>query len=646
MNGSTFSARDQYRWIPAAWIRRVRTLPMALALLLRLALLASGLASGVAHAATEFLDPADAFRIQAKLVAPDMIEVHYKIADGYYLYRERFRFSAESGATLGTPVFPTGEIKYDETFKKNVEHYRHDVTIRIPVQAHGTFTLVSTAQGCADAGLCYPPQETRVQIGGAARPPLDLFGNGSTAAAGGDRAAATGTSDETTSATQMARVDTVLHSGNLLMIALFFAGWGLLLAFTPCVLPMVPILSSIIAGDARMRESAPAEKGRLKLDARGFALALDYSLGMALVYTGLGVAAGLAGEGLAAALQRPEVLFTFAAILVVLALSMFDLYQLQMPHFVQSRLHIMCSKRSGGRFLGVFVMGALSALIVGPCVAAPLAGALLFISQTRNTVIGGTALFSMAIGMSVPLLVVGASEGVLLPRAGKWMEAVKKFFGVMLIGVAIWMVQPVTPMWFQMLAWGGLLVILSVYLHVFDPLPAGAPGWSRFWKGVGVFVLLLGGVQILGVATGGRDVLQPLGQLAQKQARESDAVLAQGAPVFEKVRTADELNARLHQAGKPVLLAFSAAWCVSCKEMEKFTFTDPRVAERMGEFVLLEADVTDNTPADKELLERFSLFGPPGIIFFDAAGKPVPGAQVVGFEDAGTFLVSLGKALS
>jgi thiol:disulfide interchange protein DsbD len=283
-----------------------------------------------------------------------------------------------------------------------------------------------------------------------------------------------------------------LRSGKLLIILPLFFLLGLGLAFTPCVLPMLPILSGIIVGE-----------GAQVTRARGLLLAATYALGMAVVYTLLGIAAGLAGEGLAAALQNPWVLSAFALLMVALALAMFDVYQLQMPAAVQSRLTQASGRQSGGKLIGVFIMGALSALIVGPCVAAPLAGALVYISQTRDVVVGGSALFALAIGMSVPLLLLGVSAGALLPRAGAWMNAVKRFFGVLMLAVALWMVSPVIPAAVQMLGWAMLGIGYGAYL-----LWAGKGGW--FARALGIFLLALGVLQLIGIASGGRNVLTPL----------------------------------------------------------------------------------------------------------------------------------------
>jgi thiol:disulfide interchange protein DsbD len=418
-----------------------------------------------------------------------------------------------------------------------------------------------------------------------------------------------------------------LQSGSAWRIGLAFLAFGLLLSFTPCVLPMVPILSSIIVGEGNVSRS------------KGFTLALAYSLGMALVYTALGVAAGLAGEGLAGALQKPWVLLTFGTLLVVLALSMFDVYQLQLPSSLQSRLSSTSGRMSGGRFAGVFVMGALSALIVGPCVAGPLAGALLYISQTKNVWTGGWALFSMAAGMSVPLLLTGVSAGSLLPRAGAWMNHVKRVFGLLLLAVAIWMVTPVFPVTVAMLLWGAFAVLCAAFLRVFEPIAAGA-GLGRYAGKTLGLVLLTGGLfELVGAASAGHDVLQPLAHLRGTGV----AVAAEGkAQRFERIRTLAELDQVLASSPTPVMLDFYADWCVSCKEMERFTFSEPKVEARMKQVRLLQVDVTANNDEDRALMKKFGLFGPPGIILFKQ-GREVPESRVIGFMAPERFAEHLSR---
>ncbi len=552
--------------------------------------------------AEDYLEPDAAFKFSARMLDPQTVAVTYEIADGYYMYRERFKFTAVN-ATLGTPQIPPGKIKFDETFQKDVESYRNSVTITIPVQSAGMFTLNASSQGCADAGLCYAPQDASARLVGA----------GGAAAAG----TAVLVPRAAPPVSELGGIASVLGGGKLLVIVPAFILLGLGLAFTPCVLPMVPILASIIVG-----EGAQAHRGR------GFVLAMAYSLGMALIYTALGVAAGLIGEGLAAALQNPWVLGGFGVLMVVMSLSMFGVYQLQLPGALQSRLVDVSGRRSAGKLAGVFAMGAISALIVGPCVAAPLAGALLYISQTRDVVIGGAALFAMAMGMSIPLLLVGLSAGSLLPRAGAWMDAVKKFFGVLMLAMAIWLVSPVLPPLLQMLAWSLLLLGYAAWLL------RGARHWAVVLGGA--LCAILGAIQLTGAVTGGRDPLAPLAHLG---------VGAQHSGLtFQRVKTVDELDAVLAATGgKTVMLDFYADWCVSCKEMEKLTFVDPRVKGQLAGTILLQADVTANDGADKAMLKRFALFGPPGIILFDRSGAEIADSRVIGYQNADKFSVSLQK---
>ncbi|MGH8698373.1 MAG: protein-disulfide reductase DsbD, partial [Burkholderiales bacterium] len=387
-------------------------------------------------------------------------------------------------------------------------------------------------------------------------------------------------------------------------------------------------LSGIIVGE-----------GRAVTKAHAFALSVTYVLGMAVTYTVIGVIAALSGSLLSAALQNPWVLGAFALIFVALALSMFGFYDLQLPARFHARVTKASATLKGGEIGAVALMGMLSAAIVSPCIAAPLAGALLYISQTRDVVLGGSALFALALGMGVPLVAVGTTEGALLPRAGHWMKAVKAFFGVLLLGVAIWILSPVIPVAVQMLAWAALLIISAMYLHALDPLPHGTSGTLRFWKGVGVIALAAGVALVIGVLAGSRDPLQPLAGF------RADAERARApAARFERVASVAELDARLKTTRRPVMLDFYADWCVSCKEMEAFTFSDPKVQAALAGMTLLQVDVTANSLADRDLLKRFRLFGPPGIVFFDASGREIPGLRVIGFQGADRFLETLALA--
>jgi len=545
--------------------------------------------------AEEFLEPEQAFRFSARMLDSGTAEVSFRIADGYYMYRERFAFAADN-AQIGAADVPPGKVKFDETFQKEVETYRGNLAIRLPVQASGPFTLRVTSQGCSDKGLCYAPMESSVRL-----EPTVLGGGGVTQPGGPD--------------TDMGRIEASLASGSLFVIVPLFLLLGLGLSLTPCVLPMVPILSSIIVG-----EGAQVSRGR------GLALSVSYSLGMAMVYTALGVAAGLAGEGLAAALQNPWALGIFAALMIALSLSMFGFYPLQVPPSLQEKLAGVSNRQSAGKMAGVFAMGAISALIVGPCVAAPLAASLMYISQTRDVLIGAAALFSMAVGMSVPLLLLGASAGALLPRAGAWMDAVKIFFGVLMLALAVWIVSPVLPGWVTMAGWGLLGLGYGVYLL--------RGKWNWLSKAAALVFLAFGGVQLAGLASGGSDALAPLAHLSG-EAHKTE---------FQRVRSPAELDAVLAAAnGRPVMLDFYADWCVSCIEMEKFTFSTPHVRNAFKDMILLQADVTANNADDKALLKRFNLFGPPGIIFFDGQGREIPGARVIGFQDAQKFGETLAQ---
>jgi thiol:disulfide interchange protein DsbD len=718
------------------WIRLLGALPLlwgALALF------------PVAHA-EDFLDPEIAFKFSARALDADTLEARWQIADGYYMYRSKFRFEV-AGATLGTPQFPAGKVKEDENFGR-VEIYRNEVKIALPitrVPGGTTVTLKTTAQGCADAGLCYTPQTVSTTLAlpmrapapvappalapapaasmapaaaalGGLRslagdlgmpkllPPDEAFGVAATmpdaqtaqfdyaptantylyrdklafvvkapagvrvtkvdtpagdvkedptfgrtevyhrnfsarvalsrplsageklvleatwqgcneavgvcyppikrefslAATGGPAAAASAAAgpDEPAAESDTSKIERVLKGGSFWAVTATFFGIGLFLAFTPCVFPMIPILSGIIAGQNKKLTKTS-----------GFLLSLSYVLGMAITYALVGVAAALSGTLLSNALQNPWALGIGAGIFVLLALSMFGFFEIQLPSALQSKFSDASNRMQGGHFAGVFVMGALSAVIVGPCVAPPLAAALAFIAQTGNTTLGGVALFVLALGMGVPLLLVGLSAGALLPKAGGWMNAVKNFFGVLMLAIAIYLISPIIPAWINMLLWAVLLVAAAIYLHALDPLPAHATGWARLWKGLGV-VLLIGGLSLLlGMLAGSRDLLQPLGIFKGGVAGTGGAAMAaeQKGLAFEKVKDVAELDARLAQAkadGRAVMLDFYADWCVSCKEMERFTFNDPKVQARLADVVLLKSDLSANSDADKALLRE------------------------------------------
>ena len=590
--------------------------------------------AGVSRAAPDFLEPERAFKVSARVLDDRRVEVSFDIAPGYYLYREQVKFAA-SDATLGEVQLPPGKVKFDETFQKNVETYRGVLRVAVPVTtAAPAFRLFVAHQGCADAGLCYPPTNAAFMVwlaafGGNGNVRPIASGDPPVPELGGVPADSSRSPAAMPAAGDRSALGSALQEGRLWPVVGAFFVAGVLLSLTPCVLPMLPIVSSIIAG-----HGTQVSRGR------GLALAASYSLGMAIVYTALGVAAGLAGEGLAAALQAPAVLAGFALLLVVLAGSMFGRYELRLPVGFTHWMTRASQRLPAGRMAGVCAMGGVSALIVSPCVAAPLAGALLYLSQTRDVWLGGTALFSLAAGMSVPLLLVGASAGALLPRAGPWMNEVKRSFGLLLLAVALWTVQALLPGPLALALWGALALAAAVLLASAGRGTGVGGASAVVLRRVAAAVLaVVGLLQLVGAASGGDDPLQPLAHLAGGS-RDS----ASRMPRFTPVRSVEELDEALLQAGRPVMLDFYADWCVSCKEMERFTFTDRAVQDKLAKALLLKADVTANSPADRALLKRFSLFGPPGTIFFDAQGREVAAARVIGFQGTDRFLETLRAA--
>ena len=595
--------------------------------------------------AADFLDPQQAFKLTAELNNSRTIVLKWEIAKGYKLYRDKVTVGVESGkAELKTPLLPKGIMITDPSTNEKIAIYHDRLNIDVPlVKADAPFTLSVVYQGCAEDGLCYPPI-TRLFKVDPAKPGI-LTAAGEEAATLADNSAveaeksasAVPSVAEGAAPSKVAAADNdlslataTLAGGSLWKIALAFLAFGLLLSFTPCVLPMVPILSSIIVGEGDVTRR------------RSFLMALAYCLGMALVYTSLGVAAGLAGEGLAGALQKPWVLVLFALLLVLLSLSMFDVYQLQLPVALQSKLGKASGGLKRGRFAGVFFMGALSALIVGPCVAAPLAGTLVYISQTRDVLLGGLALFSMAMGMSVPLLLVGLSAGSLLPKAGAWMIGVKYVFGLLLIAVAIWMVSPILPAPAVMLFWGAFAILCSVFLGVFDTSAAKPTIALRFGKTFGLVLFVIGLLELVGAAAGSTNALEPLSEIRGVSTASQGEQKGVG---FTRIKTVAELDQALLSAKKPVMLDFYADWCVACKEMDRFTFHDPKVIEQLGNLTLLQVDVTANSADDRALMKRFGLFGPPGMIFFDTRGKEIAESRIVGVLDARAFFDHVAKVL-
>lgn len=581
------------------------------------------LLSGAVRAADDFLDPDVAFKFSAS-EKPGEVDVRYKIADGYYMYRERFAFAVKSGdATIGPAQLPAGKVHFDQTFNKDVETYRGELHIRIPVtQAKGPFELAVTSQGCADQGICYPPMEKTYRVKGDA---LQAAGAASTTVRPD-----TGSSwfERATSADY---AQSMLEGGGFFAVVGMYFLAGMVLSLLPCSYPMIPILSAIIVGEgARVTRS------------RGFALSVSYVIGMALVYTVLGIVAALIGQSLGAWLQNPWVLGAFGLLLAAFAVALISGVDIKLPERWQSGVNEASQKRSGGKFAAVAVMGALSALVVGACMTAPLFAVLAFIAHTGNAVLGGAALFAMGIGLGVPLLIIGLGAGSILPRAGAWMDGVKVFFGVVLLAAALWIVWPVIGGVAQMLLAALWLLIAAASLGLFSSGASAAVGvWKRLGRGLAAAFAIWAATLLVGLAAGSTDPLRPLAVLASRGASSAATNAQAEGPTFAPVRSSAELDSAVKAAARPAMLDFYADWCVSCKEMEKLTFSDARVQARLAQLNLLRADVTANNADDQALLKRFKLFGPPGIIFFDAQGNEV--ARVVGYESADTFLKSLDR---
>jgi thioredoxin:protein disulfide reductase len=551
----------------------------------------------------DFLPVDQAFKVEAGLVDASHAQLKFVVAPGHYLYRERIQLVLPAGDTA-TIALPAGETKNDPNFGEQ-QVFHHDTLAEVTFAGAAPATLQVRYQGCSEKGLCYPPQTKSLPL--AADSPIT---NQPLATQ-----ATTDTGDEFSGK--------LLSSGRWWQIVAGFFGAGLLLAFTPCVFPMIPILSGIIVG-----RNAHVSRGK------AFTLSLAYTLGMCLTYTLAGVAAGLSGQLLSSALQTPAALISGALIFVVLSFSMFGFYELKLPTAVENYFFNWSNRFKGGHLLSDFLMGAISALIISPCVAAPLAGALLYISQTHDVTLGAVALFSLSLGMGVPLLLIGASAGTLLPKAGEWMNTVRRLFGALMLGVAIWIISPILPVAAQLLLWAALCIVPAIYLRAIDPLPESAGTAQRLFKGFAIMLLLYGVALLVGAWSGARSPLQPLQALAT-----GESVRVQPL-AFQRVHSVQALEQQLQAAhGQPVMLDFYADWCVSCKEYEQFVFSDPAVRAELQGVLLLQADVTDNRAEDAALLKQFGLFGPPGIVFFNAQGQGQP--VIKGYQDTERFLRSV-----
>ena len=564
-----------------------------------------------------------AFVFSAELTDPQTITARWQVAEGNYLYRDKIRFEIIPPTDVSISPFdlPAGENKMDDFFGL-MEVYSFDTSITLPLNRAITqqqIILKAYYQGCSETfHICYPPIEKEVALTLPAVVATTQNQNSATPLP-------TITQSSNSEQDQLAQS---LAQDSLGKILLGFFGLGLLLAFTPCVFPMIPILSSIIVGE-----------GERITTHRAFILSLTYVLAMSVTYTVAGVLTGLLGENIQAMFQSPWIIGSFSALFVVLALSMFGLFELQLPHALQHRIHQISHQQKGGKIAGAAVMGLLSGLIVGPCLAPPLAAALIFIGQHGDPILGGSALFALSMGMGLPLLVIGTSAGSLLPKAGGWMNTIKTIFGVLMLGLAIWMLERIIPGWVTLSLWGALLIVTAVYLGALNTLNIDSNGWDKLWKGVGLILLIYGGLLIIGGASGSHSVWQPLQGMTTSNINGNQQ--SSSHIKFTQVNNLTELQQQLNQTSKPVMLDLYADWCIECKRMEATTFRDPNVVNAMQNFVSLQIDLTENNQQHKEFLKHFGLFGPPTLLFFDANGQEYRQHRIVGMIEPSQLIQHL-----
>ena len=575
--------------------------------------------------------PDTAFVLSAKLDSNNIIRSQIELYPNTYLYKDKFNFEIinGSGHTLGAISMPSGDIKDDEFFGR-MEVYHEQVKVSIPVisdtGASDQYTIAYAYQGCVEDRICYPPISKYLQVNtrtgtvDIGDQPVDT----ETISNSADISSVPPTETITTPQSEQDRYTQILlDKGLLLIILLFFIG-GIGLTFTPCVFPMIPILSSIIAGQG---DSISTRKA--------FTLSLVYVLAMATTYAIIGAIVGYYGAeyNIQIWFQDPIILSIFAAIFVLLALSMFGFYEIQMPSAIQSRLTSMSHSQQGGTLIGVGLMGMFSAIIVGPCITAPLVGALIFISQTQDWQLGGLALYALGMGMGLPLLLIGTSAGKLLPRAGLWMDRVKAVFGVVLLGVAIWLLERFLPTDITMLLISILLITSAIYMGTLESLPEKSSGWNKLNKGLGVIILIYGVAYLIGAAAGGKDLVQPLRGIVNSASTSAISNGQESRVIFRQIKGEQGLQQALANSVRqeiPSMLDFYADWCISCKEMEKYAFTHPGVISALSGIGTFQADVTENDTIDTQLMNSLGIYGPPAILFYNAQGQEIRHRRVVG----------------
>jgi len=578
---------------------------------------------------SEILHPDQAFLLSARLDANNVIQTSILLAEDIYLYRDKIKIALVSGEghALGPISVPRGKKKDDEFFGPTEVIY-DQLDIAIPLMsgasASNRIQLSYSYQGCVEDRICYPPITKYLDIdaGAGLIQVVDQLDTANTASASLPVASMPGASapGNPVAISEQDQFTAFLKDKSLLVIIGLFFLAGVGLTFTPCVFPMIPILSSIIAG-----------QGESITTSRAFVLSLVYVLAMAVTYAFAGAIAGYYGNefNIQIWFQDPIILSVFAGIFVLLALSMFGFYELQIPNAIQSRLTAISNSQQGGTLIGVGLMGIFSAIIVGPCITAPLVGALFYITQTQDWQLGGLALFALGMGMGMPLLLIGTSAGNILPRAGSWMDAVKSAFGIILLGVAIWLLERILPSAVTMVLIAALLISSAVYMGALDSLSEASSGWRRLFKSLGLLILIYGFAYLIGAAAGSNDLIQPLRGVT---ASAGGSAVEQHLN-FRQIKGQQGLQRALNdsrQQGRASMLDFYADWCISCKEMEKYAFTHPHVLSGLAQVNTLQADVTDNDDLDTALMSSLGIYGPPAILFFDASGREIRHRRVVG----------------
>lgn len=589
------------------------------------------------------LPPDEAFAFDITAMDKGTLNARWNITDGHYLYQDKIKFEIvdpNTSLTLGKPVLPQGKEEHDQYFG-DIIIYDKDFEVSVPLSVSSSgnvdkLTVKTTYQGCSKlTGICYPPQHKTQEVNLASAP--DATTSPANAIANTENNALPSTASTSASASiepaapvkvseQDSLIDKLTNGGFFNSLIIFFLA-GLALTFTPCVFPMIPILSGIIAGQGSDNNTR-----------KSFFLSLSYVLAMATTYAIVGVIAALSGENLQVALQNPWVISAFAILFVLLSLSMFGFYELQMPASIQSKLTNISNSQTGGSMMSAGIMGFLSALIVGPCVTAPLIAALVYIAQTKDVLLGGLSLFSLGLGMGVPLLIIGTSAGKILPKAGAWMDNVKAGFGILMLALAIWMLERILPFEIIVILTGILVIFTGIYMGALDALTEASTGWKRFFKAAGIVALIYGVTLLIGAASGNASLLKPLkgfagGSATSVKAEEQHLKFKQ----IKGIKGFEDALALAKQSNQAVMLDFYADWCISCKEMEFTTFTDKKVIDSLKDTLVIQADVTLDDEQDKALNKKFGLFGPPAILFFDKEGKENQPFRIVGYKGPDAF---------